>query len=597
MSDVTGSLSCPCCVLFEPGNPGLDEAGLQFATVKPWLSHYDADVRSSIAPYPDRTLIDYLDQLAAEHPSNTALLFKGATMTYGQLDALSTSFAAALASLGVRKGDRVALVLPNCPQFLIAEFGAWKAGAVVVALNPTYSERELELALGSTGTTTVVVLTPFYARIKAVQPNTQVRHVIATSIKEHLPPLLRILFTLVKEKKDGHRITPAAGDLWFQDLVKTHAGAKRPAVAVGPDDRAVVLSSGGTTGTPKGVVGLHRHYVAAGLQLNEWTKSAKVPWADVLLLPLPLFHVYANVGVQPLALVGPHPLAIVPNPRDLNDLMKTIGRVKPAFFSGIPTLYNAILNHPDVRAGKVDLSSIKLCFSGAAALMADTKHQFEEKTGARIIEGYSLTEAMMACCVNPVRGTQKLGSIGMPLPDVEVRIVDAEDSSKLLPPKEVGELLVRAPQYMSEYWNNPDETAITIQRHGDGGPWVHTGDLAYIDDDGYVFLVDRKKDMIKTSGFQVWPREIEEVLSSHPAVHEAAVAGVPHAAKGEIARAWVVLKPDVTASEDDLRAYCRERLAPYKVPGTVEFRTDLPKSMVGKVLRRMLKAEATAPQP
>ena len=423
--------------------------------MKPWLSHYDADVRPSIAPYPDKTLIDYLDQLAAEHPSNPALLFKGATMTYGQLDALSTAFAAALAGVGVNKGERVALLLPNCPQFLIAEFGAWKAGAVVVALNPTYSERELEQALGSTGTETVIVLTPFYARIAAIRTQTSVRRVIATSIKEYLPPVLRVLFTLFKEKKDGHRITLAAGDLWFHDLVKAHAGAKRPTVSVGPNDRAVVLSSGGTTGTPKGVVGLHRHYVAAGLQLNEWTKSARVPWTDVLLLPLPLFHVYANVGVQSLALVGPNPMAIVPNPRDLNDLMKTITRVKPAFFSGIPTLYNAILNHPDVRAGKVDLSSIKLCFSGAAALMAETKRQFEEKTGARIIEGYSLTEAMMACCVNPVQGTQKIGSIGVPLPDVEVRIVDAEDSSKVLAPTEVGELLVRAPQYMSEYLEQP----------------------------------------------------------------------------------------------------------------------------------------------
>ena len=565
--------------------------------MKPWLTHYDADVRPSIAPYPDKTLIDYLDQLAAGHPSNAAVLFKGATMTYGQLDALSTSFAAALAGLGVRKGDRVALLLPNCPQFLIAEFGAWKAGAVVVALNPTYSERELEHALVSTGTETVIVLTPFYTRITAIRTQTRVRRVIATSIKEYLPPLLRVLFTLFKEKKDGHRVTLAAGDLWFQDLVKAHTDAKRPPVSVGPNDRAVVLSSGGTTGTPKGVVGLHRHYVAAGLQLLEWTKSAKVPWTDVLFLPLPLFHVYANVGVQSLALVGPNPMAIVPNPRDLNDLMKTITRVKPAFFSGIPTLYNAILNHPDVRAGKVDLSSIKLCFSGAAALMAETKRQFEEKTGARIIEGYSLTEAMMACCVNPVRGTQKLGSIGVPLPDVEVRIVDADNSSKLLAPQEVGELLVRAPQYMSEYWNNPDETAITLQRHDDGGPWVHTGDLAYMDDEGYIFLVDRKKDMIKTSGFQVWPREIEEVLASHPAVHEVAVAGVPHAAKGEVAKAWVVLKPAAEASEDDLRAYCRERLAPYKVPGSVEFRSDLPKSMVGKVLRRMLTAEAAAPRP
>ena len=561
--------------------------------MKPWLAHYDSDVRPSLAPYPDATLIDYLDRLASERPSHAALLFKGATMSYGELNSLSTAFAAALEVLGVRKGDRVAVLLPNCPQFFVAEFGIWKAGGVVHPVNPTYSERELEFALASTAAETVVALTPFYARVKAVQGRTSVRRVIATSIKEYLPPILRILFTLLKEKKEGHRIDLATGDSWFQDLLGAHRHSNRPSVDVRPDDRAVVLSSGGTTGTPKGVVGLHRHYVAAGLQLHEWTKSATEPWTDVIMLPLPLFHVYANVGVQPMALIGPHPLAIVPNPRDIPDLLKTINKVKPAFFNGIPTLYNAILNHPDVRAGKVDLSSIKLCFSGSAALMAETKKQFEEKTGARIVEGYSLTEAMMACCINPVRGTQKLGSIGVPLSDVEVRIVDAEDAAKELAPTEVGELLVRAPQRMSEYWNNPDETALTLQVHGEGAPWVHTGDLAYADEDGYLFIVDRKKDMIKTSGYQVWPREIEEVLASHPAIHEVAVAGVPHPSKGEAAKAWVVLKPDARASEDELRAFCRERLAPYKVPGSVEFRTDLPKSMVGKVLRRMLTTPST----
>jgi long-chain acyl-CoA synthetase len=338
-------------------------------------------------------------------------------------------------------------------------------------------------------------------------------------------------------------------------------------------------------------VGLHRDYIAAGLQLYEWTKSAKKPWTDIIMLPLPMFHVYANVGVQPLAFVAPNPLSLVPNPRDIGDLLKTIKQVRPAFFNGIPTLYTAILNHPDVRAGKVDLSSIKLCFSGAAALMAETKRQFEEKTGARIIEGYSLTEGMMACCVNPVRGTNKTGSIGMPLPDVEVRIVEAEHGESDVARGEVGELILRAPQHMAEYWRNESETADTLRRHGEGDPWIHTGDLASMDDDGYIFLVDRKKDMMKTSGFQVWPREIEEVISTHPAVMEVSVAGIPDAIKGEVPKAWVVLKAGHTATEEELRAYCREKLAPYKVPAKVEFRKDLPKTMVGKVLRRLLVAE------
>ena len=556
----------------------------------PWLAHYDDDVKHSLAPYPDSTLLDYLDRLARDHGSRAALLFKGSEISFRQLDVESTACAAALWALGVRPGDRVALLLPNCPQFLIAEFGAWKVGAIVVAVNPTYTEREIEHALHSTRADTVVVLTPFYERVKRVQSRAGVTRIVVTSIKEYLPPALRVLFTLFKEKKDGHRVTVQAGDLWLQDLLQQHKDAS-PSVRVSPDDRAVILSSGGTTGTPKGVVGLHRHYVAAGLQLYEWTKSAKKAW-DVIMLPLPLFHVYGNVGVQAMAFVGPNPLSLVPNPRDISDLLKTIRKVKPAFLNGVPTMYSAILNHPQVQAGKIDLRSIKLCICGAAALMAETRRRFEQQTGAVMLEGYSLTEAMMACCVNPVHGESKVGSIGMPLPDVEARIVDAEDGSRDLSTGDVGELLVRAPQLMLEYWNNPLETAEALRTYGEGGPWLHTGDLAYLDSEGYIFLVDRKKDMVKTSGFQVWPREIEEVISAHPSVQEVGVAGIPDPVKGEVAKAWVVLRPGRTATEDELRAYCRERLAPYKVPAQVEFRTELPKTMIGKVLRRMLAAEA-----
>jgi long-chain acyl-CoA synthetase len=560
--------------------------------VPPWLAHYDDGVKRTLEPYPADTLPDLLAGLAREHGHRAALLFKGARISYRQLDDESNALAAALIALGVKRGDRVALLLPNCPQFLIAEFGAWKAGAVVVPLNPTYSERELEQALEATRAETVITLTLFYARINRIRGRTGVRTVIATSIKEYLPPLLRLLFTLFKEQKEGHRVRLSPGDVALQALIRRHRGMARPDVVVGPDDRAVILASGGTTGTPKGVVGLHRHYVAAGLQLFEWTKSAKEPWTDVVMLPLPLFHVYGNVGVQPLAFIGPNPLSLIPNPRDIGDLLKTIRQVKPAFFNGVPTLYNAILNHPDVREGRIDLSSIKLCFSGAAALMAETKRRFEEKTGARIIEGYSLTEGMMACCINPVKGPNKIGSIGMPLPDVDVRIVDADTGEHEMPAGEVGEMIMRAPQRLVEYWNNPLETAETLRHHDAGGPWLHTGDLAYMDADGYVFIVDRKKDLVKTSGFQVWPREIEEVMSAHPAVLEVGVAGIPDPVKGEVAKAWVVLKDGQQATEQELRDYCRDRLAPYKVPARVEFRRELPKTMVGKVLRRVLAAEA-----
>lgn len=560
--------------------------------MKPWLAHYDDDVRRSLAPYPHKTLVDYLDQLVKGNAAATALLFKGTAVSYRQLDVESTAFAAALWSLGVRKGDRVALLLPNSPQFFVAEFGAWKIGAVVVGVNPTYSEREIEQILFSTRAETVVTLTPFYKRVKQVQGKTGVKRVIASNIKEYLPTVLRLLFTLFKEAKEGHRVTIAPDDFRLQDLLRKHRDAARPEVAVSPDDRAVILSSGGTTGTPKGVVGLHRHYVAAGLQLYEWTKSAKRPWTDVVMLPLPLFHVYANVGVQALAFVGPSPLSLIPNPRDINDLLKTIKQVKPTFFNGVPTMYTAMLNHPEVRDGKLDLRSIKLCMCGSSALMAETKRRFEEQTGSVMLEGYSLTEAMMACCVNPVKGSKKIGSIGMPLPDVDVRIVDVDDGTKEMPLGETGELILRAPQLMLEYWNNPLETSETLRAYGEGGPWLHTGDLAYLDKEGYIFLVDRKKDMVKTSGYQVWPREIEEVIAAHPAVLEVGVAGIPDPVKGEVVKAWVVLRGEGSTTEAELRAYCKERLAPYKVPAKVEFRKDLPKTMVGKVLRRVLAAEA-----
>jgi long-chain acyl-CoA synthetase len=552
-----------------------------------WLQHYDQGVPDTLSPYPDRTLLDDLAEAVAERPDAPALLFKGRTVTHGELDRLSDVFAAALAGLGVAPGDRVALLLPNCPQFLIGELGAWKAGAIVVPLNPIYTEQELEGALRRTGAETILLLTPFYRRIKAVQPRTALTTVVATNVKEYLPPLLRVLFTLAKERRDGHRVTLDDGDLWLGDLLDRHRGAPRP--PVGPDDRAVILMSGGTTGTPKGVVGLHRHYTTTGRQLGTWLQAGTTPWDDVIMAALPLFHSFANIGIQSVAFRNHNAMALVPNPRDLDDLLSTIAKTRPTAFSGVPTLFNALLHHPKVRAGKVDFSSIKVCFSGAAPLLAETKRRFEELTGGRIVEGYSLTEAMLACAVNPVEGPNKIGSVGMPLPDVEVRVVDPAGGGRL-PAGEVGEILIRAPQLMAGYWDDPEETAITVRTH-DGERWLHTGDLGYLDDDGYLFIVDRMKDLIKTHGYQVWPREIEEVLASHPAVAEVGVAGVPDDAKGEVAKAWVVLAAGGQANAEELRAFCRERLAPYKVPATVEFRSELPKTMVGKVLRRALTAE------
>ena len=557
----------------------------------PWLAHYDEGVPATLAPYPDRTLIDYLADAARARPAHPALLFKGARVSYGELQRLSDVFAAALQSLGVKPGHRVALVLPNCPQFFIAEFGAWKAGAIVAPLNPTYTEYELEGPLRDHGVETVITLTRFYERIKAVQRRTGVRRVIATTIKEYFPPALRLLFTLFRERRDGDRVQIRPGDHDFAHLLLINRRRRPAPVGVTPRDPAVVLMSGGTTGIPKGVLGTHAAYVHAGLQVKAWNASALRGPGDVLFLPLPLFHVYANVGVQALGIINGSTIALIPNPRDLNDLVATLGRVKPTFFNGVPTLYNALLNHPDVRRRKVDFTSIRLCFSGASALMAETKARFESLTGARIVEGYSLTESMLALCVNPVKGANKLGSVGMPVPDVQVRIFDAESGTRTLGPNEIGEVAMTAPQLMLGYLNRPDETSLALRDHaGDGtGRWLHTGDLGYLDEDGYLFIVDRMKDLIKTSGYQVWPREIEEVLAAHPAIAEVGVAGIPDQAKGEAVKAWAVLRAGQSVTEEQLRAFCREKLAPYKVPSKIEFRAELPKTMVGKVLRRALR--------
>jgi long-chain acyl-CoA synthetase len=559
----------------------------------PWLDHYDQGIPASVGPYPERTLLDDLADGVARRPGHPAALFKGRTVSWEELDRRSDAFAAALAGLGVAKGDRVALLLPNCPQFLIGELGAWKAGAILVPLNPIYTAPELEGALLRTGAETILVLTPFYQRVKAVQPRTALKRVVATNVKEYLPPHLRVLFTLARERRDGHRVQPRDGDPWLGDLLARHRDDPRPPGRVAPDDPAVILMSGGTTGTPKGVVGLHRHYTTTGRQLGTWLQAGTTPWDDVIMAALPLFHSFANIGIQSVAFRNHNAMALVPNPRDLDDLLATITRTRPTAFSGVPTLFNALLHHPKVRAGKVDFSSVKVCFSGAAPLLAETKRRFEELTGGRIVEGYSLTEAMLACAVNPVEGTNKIGSVGMPLPDVEMRVVDPE-GGEALPTGEVGEILIRAPQLMAGYWGDPEETAATVKTYH-GERWLHTGDLGYLDADGYLFIVDRMKDLIKTHGYQVWPREIEEVLAAHPAVAEVGVAGVPDEAKGEVAKAWVVLRAGERADAEELRAFCRERLAPYKVPATVEFRSELPKSMVGKVLRRALTEPGAAP--
>jgi long-chain acyl-CoA synthetase len=554
-------------------------------TAPNWLANYDDGVPSSLEPYPSRSLTDYLRTSAARWPDRPALLFKGSTISYRKLDEQSNALAAALVVIGVKRGDRVGICLPNCPQFLVVEFAAWKVGAIACPFNPTYTEREMEDALQATGAETVVVLNRFYGKLKNIQPRTSIKRIIATNIKEYLPWYLRLAYTLFKERKEGDRIEIAANDFRLNGLLRKFRRSAPPET----DDPAVILMSGGTTGTPKGVTGSHRGMVVAGHQLQAWLRPAMNEWTDKIMLPLPLFHTYGNTGVQSLAFINHNPIALIPNPRDLRDLLHEINKVKPAFICTVPTLLNGIMSHAMAREGKVDFTSIKLCFSGAAPLMAETKKRFEELTGGVIVEGYSLTEAQMAVVANPVVGEKKLGSVGMPLPDVRVEILDADDGRTPLGSGDVGEIVISAPQLMRGYWQRPEETREMLRTSDRGERRLFTGDLGYLDDDGYLFIVDRKKDLIKTCGFQVWPREIEEVISTHPAVAEAGVIGVPDNMRGEVVKAFVVLRADCALTPADLKAYCRDRLAPYKVPAKYEFVADLPMTMVGKVLRRVLR--------
>lgn len=556
-----------------------------------WTAHYDPAVPETLRPYPRRTLMDVIGEAARLRPEHRAVLFYGAGLSYADLDHLSDAFAAALLAMDLRPGDRVTLIMPNCPNFIIAQLGAWKAGAIVSPLNPFYCDRELQHALVETGSRIAVVLSPFYSGLKRIQPHTSISKIIVTNIKEYLTLGDRILFALFRERQEGHQVRLEPGDLWLADLLERHAGARPPTMPIEPEAPALLMFTGGTTGRSKAALSSHHALLMSGMQIQAWMAGIREDWKDITLLLMPMFHTYGNVGAFSAAVVSHHTMVPVADPRDINGLVRTIERTRPSYLCGVPTLFTALLNHRRVRAGKVDFSSIKVCLCGAAALMLETKKRFEALTGGTIVEGYALTESVMGAVISPVQGIHKEGAVGLPLPDIKLRIVDQADGQTDLSAGQIGEILIRAPQMMLGYWRRPDATAETLK---DG--WLSTGDLGYMDEQGYLFLVDRVKDVIKPSGFQVWPREVEEVLSAHPAVNEVGVAGVPDAVRGEAVKAWVVCGAGQEASEAELRAHCRQYLAAYKVPRHIVFVDSLPKSAVGKVLRRELVAREQASQ-
>jgi long-chain acyl-CoA synthetase len=553
---------------------------------RPWFKSYDPLLPHTLQPYPDKTLLDALSETVSQRPEHTAIIFKGLHLTYARLAALSDAFAAALLDLGVARGERVATLLPNSPQAIIAQLGAWKAGAIFCPINATYTEWELEHALNECEAETVIVLNPFYDKVKAIQTRTSVRRLIACHIKDFLPSHLSLLFTLLKEKKEGYRIALYLGDHDFAALLHRFSSAPPPALKIQPSDPAILLFSGGTTGRPKAVLASHRSLLISAMQLQAYARTVLSDWDDRLTLVMPLFHVYGNMAFN-TSLIARWPMVVIPNPRDIDDLVATLRKERPAVLHGVPTLFNALLSHPDVISGKVDFKSMKICYSAAAPLLQETKERFEKLTNGRLLDAYAMTETILAAVVCPVHGENKPGSTGLPLPDVDLRVVDLETGLQDLPANTPGEIVISAPQIMEGYWKRPDETADMI-RNG----WVFTGDVGYLDDDGYLFLIDRKKDVIKPSGFQVWPREVEEIIAAHPSVQEVCVGRVPDEQTSEAVKAWVVLKPGAQLDPDDLRDFCRQKLSGYKIPRHIEYRDSLPKTMVGKHLRRLLVEES-----
>jgi long-chain acyl-CoA synthetase len=559
---------------------------------KPWLKFYESHVPESI-DYPTTTMPAILEEQARKRPDHTALIFKDTKIAFREYNEAVDRFAAALQGLGVKPGDRVAIHLPNCPQFAIAYYAALRIGGIVVTCNPVYTAREMRHQLRDSGAEVIVTLSAMYPIIKQIRQDTQLRHIIVAQIKTYFPPVLKLLFTLLLEKKGGHRVD-ISGDnnvYWFQDVL-AGAPAKPAPVEVKPEDTAVLMYTGGTTGVSKGAQLTHQNILVNAYQSKVWTNPEGVQ-GDVSVTALPLYHSYAMTTCMNFSTIIGGAMLLIPNPRDLKDVLQSITKYKPAFYPGVPAMYVAINNYPEL--GKYDISSIKSCVSGAAGLPMEVQQRFQELTGARLVEGYGLSEASPVTHANPIFGENRIGTIGVPWPDTEAKVVDADTGEKEMGVGEVGELCIRGPQVMKGYWQMPTETANTLRDHRDGGgPWLHTGDLAIMDEDGYFKIVDRKKDMILgAGGFNIYPREVEEVLYEHPKVLEAVAAGVPVEGKGERVKVYIVLKPGQTATAEEFIEYCKENLAPYKVPKFVEFRTELPKTMVGKILRRVLVEEET----
>ncbi len=545
-----------------------------------WHHFYDEGVPFEIEP-PEEPLFIQLEKTALEFPQVVATDFMGARLTYRQLAEQVKRFASSLSAMGVEPGDRIAIMLPNCPQIIIAYYAALSIGAVVVMTNPMYVEREMAHQFGDAGVKVLVGLDHFMPRIENIWKETPVEQLIITSIRDYLPFPLNVLYPLKARKQKLNLRVPYGESVHsFKSLVRNSPGnPPRPEVAM--DDLALLQYTGGTTGIAKGAMLTHRNLMANVIQLIAYCPFKR--GQERLLCVAPFFHVLGMTVLMNFSVCMSASMILLPR-FEINNLLKTTVKTRPTIAVLVPTIFAAMVNNPEIA--RCDISSINYCFSGSAPLPIEIMDQFEEITGGIILEAYGLTEASPVTHANPIQGKRKPGSVGIALSSTDARIMDLESGTRELPVGEPGELVVKGPQVMKGYWNREEETAETLR---DG--WLYTGDIAYMDADGYVFIVDRKKDMIIAGGYNVYPREIDEVLYEHPKIADAVSIGVPDAYRGETVKVFVVVKPEETLTEEEVIAHCKEKLAAYKVPRLVEFRQELPKSMVGKVLRKELRAE------
>jgi long-chain acyl-CoA synthetase len=570
---------------------------------RPWLKSYPSDVPHSLAPYPERPVWSLLEESARSYPDSPAIAFPVAPMarrlTYRQLKEEAERFAGAMASLGVGKGDRVGLLLPNCPQFVVAWFGLQRLGAVPVGNNPLYTQRELAHQLEDAGVDILVVLDLLYPLAGAVRDAVGLKKVIVTKVGDYLGFPINKLAPLKQKreaKHEGRSWPPVPADAevtWWADLMRGSYPEPPPLQVDAVEDVAALVYTGGTTGLSKGAMLTHHNLVSNALQTGAWFSDVK-DGEEAIMSILPFFHSYGLSAVMNVAISRAMKLILLPR-FELEMALKALDKEKATLFPGVPRIYIAI--NESEETSKYDLSSIRACFSGAAPLPVAVAERFEAITEGRLVEGYGLTETSPVTHINPIYGKRKFGSIGLPIPDTDCKIVDLDDPEKEVGPGRTGELCIAGPQVMKGYWNRPEETSDMIRVHKDGIRWLHTGDIATMDDEGYFSIVDRKKDMIIVSGFNVYPTDVEQVLYRHPKVQQVCVVGIPDEKTGEAVKAFVVLKEGDDATEDEILTWARDEkhgLTGYRAPKRVEFRSDLPTTMVGKVLRRVLLEEEQA---